>query len=312
MLSVPTQRVGCPISRYDALRPPGSRCSDRWVGLLLWTGQRRAGHAPGPTSRGPSPASKIAPLTRSLPVCAAPCAGPPVFAVSEVTTAPYLTAFLQFHRKCIDGWLSYQCNACPVDGQVVYNPLLWRDPAERGRGLRPAPHAEAARPPQPELPGLFVPGTGLAPQRHGAGALPAIRRPGSGKPGAPGRPADARRKTPAGDPCPARADEADSRKLAYEGKIRQHFPRYFHDLPTAPLGETPPRAFLPSLARGHHARPPARDAGRSRRPSEGPRRVSRNLKGAPGARARDGDRGAHASSRPTSSCRSGYHVGRFV
>ncbi|XDC71600.1 hypothetical protein R6Z07F_002773 [Ovis aries] len=35
----------------------------------------------------------------------------------------------KFHRKCIDSWLLHKCNSCPIDGQVIYNPLIWKDRA---------------------------------------------------------------------------------------------------------------------------------------------------------------------------------------
>ncbi|XP_036293494.1 E3 ubiquitin-protein ligase ZSWIM2 [Pipistrellus kuhlii] len=196
----------------------------------------------------------------------------------------------KFHRKCIDSWLFHKSNACPVDGQVLYNPLLWKDTAVSGRGHHPAPDTEAAHPSKQEELGLFIPGTGLALPQSGAGGLPAIRQRDSEKPKTPPRCTDAQGEVPFGDPCSLSADDADPRKRIYECKIRQHFPRFFQDLPTGPCGKTPSQTFLPSITRKNNGRPPRTgrprngDAGQSRKPTAGSKHIHHHLKKVLGTR----------------------------
>lgn len=204
---------------------------------------------------------------------------------------PQLThnLFLKFHRKCIDSWLLHKSNTCPVDAQVIYSPLLWKDTAASGRGQHPAPGTGAARSPKQEDPALFIPGTGLALPQSRAGGLPAIHQRNSEKRKTPPHCTGAHGEVTSGDPRSLSADDADPRKLIYERKIRQHFPRFFQDLPTGPFGRTPSQTFLPSITRKNNVRPPGTgrprigDPGQSQKPTTGSKRIH-HLKKVLGAR----------------------------
>lgn len=43
----------------------------------------------------------------------------------------YHFCYAQFHRVCIDSWLSRDHNVCPIDGQTVYSDVV-RTPPNRG------------------------------------------------------------------------------------------------------------------------------------------------------------------------------------
>uniref|UniRef100_A0A8C6XKS8 Zinc finger SWIM-type containing 2 n=1 Tax=Naja naja TaxID=35670 RepID=A0A8C6XKS8_NAJNA len=81
-----------------------------------------------------------------------------IFCLGQVTRT--LPCNHKFHRKCIDRWLQKE-NACPIDDQVVYNPLTWETATSKDKvnqlGCQPK-HLLAK---QPGL-DLFIPGTGLS------------------------------------------------------------------------------------------------------------------------------------------------------
>ncbi|XP_030015071.1 E3 ubiquitin-protein ligase ZSWIM2 [Sphaeramia orbicularis] len=79
----------------------------------------------------------------------------------------------KFHRDCVDGILR-QSNSCPLDGYVIYNPLIWKA-CERKTTPKPASRLSSACAKQPEnsLKDLFIPGVALwdktpATPSHGA------------------------------------------------------------------------------------------------------------------------------------------------
>uniref|UniRef100_G1Q8Z8 Zinc finger SWIM-type containing 2 n=1 Tax=Myotis lucifugus TaxID=59463 RepID=G1Q8Z8_MYOLU len=207
----------------------------------------------------------------------------------------------KFHRKCIDSWLLHKCNACPIDGQVIYNPLLWKDTAVNGRGHCSVPNTEAAHPSKQEEPGLFVPGTGLVVKPNGAGTLPSIHQRNSETSKTPQRPTDTHLEVTRGDLYSMNVDDANSRRLIYEYKIRQHFPRYFHDLPTGSFGKIPSQTFLPSIARENNFCPPGTGgprvnvAGQSQKLTKGSQRINHNLKKILGANVREENRRPNTS-----------------
>ncbi|KAM6461481.1 E3 ubiquitin-protein ligase ZSWIM2 isoform 1-T1 [Liasis olivaceus] len=81
-----------------------------------------------------------------------------IFCLGQVARA--LPCNHKFHRKCIDRWLQKE-NACPIDGQVVYNPLTWETAPSKDKVNQLGSQAKSLLAKQPELE-LFIPGTGLS------------------------------------------------------------------------------------------------------------------------------------------------------
>ncbi|XP_069790861.1 E3 ubiquitin-protein ligase ZSWIM2 [Narcine bancroftii] len=67
----------------------------------------------------------------------------------------------KFHKECIDHWLLHECNSCPVDGQVIYNPLTWKEGPSRSKKKMTITSSEQSRPLiQMDQPQLLLPVTG--------------------------------------------------------------------------------------------------------------------------------------------------------
>ncbi|XP_078249753.1 E3 ubiquitin-protein ligase ZSWIM2 isoform X3 [Pogona vitticeps] len=79
------------------------------------------------------------------------------FCIGQVTR--FLPCEHKFHRNCIDHWLHKE-NACPIDGQTVYNPLTWEMVPRKDKANLLAPKAKNSPTKQTEQQ-LFIPGTGL-------------------------------------------------------------------------------------------------------------------------------------------------------
>nr|XP_020666288.1 E3 ubiquitin-protein ligase ZSWIM2 isoform X2 [Pogona vitticeps] len=79
------------------------------------------------------------------------------FCIGQVTR--FLPCEHKFHRNCIDHWLHKE-NACPIDGQMVYNPLTWEMVPRKDKANLLAPKAKNSPTKQTEQQ-LFIPGTGL-------------------------------------------------------------------------------------------------------------------------------------------------------
>nr|XP_025869367.1 E3 ubiquitin-protein ligase ZSWIM2 [Vulpes vulpes] len=154
----------------------------------------------------------------------------------------------KFHRKCIDNWLFYKCNSCPVDGQVIYNPLIWKDTAVNGHAHQSTSNASVTHLSKQEEPELFIPGTGLGLKQNRLGILPSIPQCNSGKLDTPESSANTYQNITIDDQFSIKSDDSNSRKLIYEYKISQHFPRYLQDLPTRTVGKMSSQTFLPSIA----------------------------------------------------------------
>lgn len=182
-----------------------------------------------------------------------------------------------------------------------------------GRGHRSIPNSEAAHPSKQEELGLFVPGTGLITKQNRAGILPSIHPHNSETSKTPQRPTDTQQNMTVGDLYSISVDDANSRRLIYEYKIRQHFPRYFHDLPTGSLGKIPSQTFLPSITRKNNACPPGTgspwvsNTGQSQKLIKGSQRINHNLKKILGANIREENRRPNTSRRFRSYCQLGYH-----
>ncbi|XP_059248605.1 E3 ubiquitin-protein ligase ZSWIM2 [Mustela nigripes] len=154
----------------------------------------------------------------------------------------------KFHRKCIDSWLFYKCNSCPIDGQVIYNPLIWKDKAVSGHTHPSVSNTNITHLSKQEELELFIPGTGLVIKRNRLRNLPRITQHNSEKFNTPESPTDTHQDIAIDDLFSNKLDDSNSRKLIYEYKISQHFPRYLQDLPTGPFGKMSSQTFLPAIA----------------------------------------------------------------
>ncbi|XP_007963768.3 E3 ubiquitin-protein ligase ZSWIM2 [Chlorocebus sabaeus] len=153
----------------------------------------------------------------------------------------------KFHRKCIDNWLFHKCNSCPIDGQVIYNPLTWKNSAVNGRAHQSVSNRDIIHLSKQKEPDLFIPGTGLVLKQNRLGILPSIPQCNFDKLNTPQSPKDACENIPIDNLCSIQLDNSNSRKLTYEYKISQHFPRYLQDLPMVSFGKIPSQTFLPPI-----------------------------------------------------------------
>ncbi|XP_022423980.1 E3 ubiquitin-protein ligase ZSWIM2 [Delphinapterus leucas] len=153
----------------------------------------------------------------------------------------------KFHRKCIDSWLLHKCNSCPIDGQVIYNPLIWKDRAVNGHAHQSVSHTNIIHLSKQEEPELFIPGTGLVLKQNGLGILPIIPQHNSEKLNTPQSPIDTYQNITIDDLYSVKVDDSNSRKSIYEYKISQHFPSYLRDLPTGSFGKISSQTFFPSI-----------------------------------------------------------------
>ncbi|XP_071072326.1 E3 ubiquitin-protein ligase ZSWIM2 isoform X2 [Dasypus novemcinctus] len=154
----------------------------------------------------------------------------------------------KFHRKCIDSWLLHKCNSCPIDGQVIYNPLIWKDSAINEQVHQSNSNADIIQLSKHEEAELFIPGTGLVLKQNRVGILPSIPQRNSEKLNIAQSSPNAYQNITIDNPQSIKLDDSNSRKLIYEYKISQHFPRYLQDLPTESFGKMTSQTFLPSIA----------------------------------------------------------------
>ncbi|KFO27949.1 E3 ubiquitin-protein ligase ZSWIM2 [Fukomys damarensis] len=157
----------------------------------------------------------------------------------------------RFHRKCIDNWLFHKCNSCPIDGLVIYSPLIWKSTAVHGQAHPPASNIDITHLSKQEEPKLLIPGTGLILKQNRPGFLRSIPQSNSEKLNTLQGPTNVYQDITIDDLCSVKLDDSKSRKLLYEYKISQHFPRYLQDLPSGSLGKISSQIFLPSLAPKH-------------------------------------------------------------
>lgn len=98
---------------------------------------------------------------------------------------------------------------------------------------------------------LFIPGTGLVLKQNRLGILPSIHQRNSATLNSPQSSADTSQNMTIDDPLSIKLDDSNLRKLIYEYKISQHFPRYLQDLPTRNVGRILSQTFFPSIAPNH-------------------------------------------------------------
>ncbi|XP_019610055.2 E3 ubiquitin-protein ligase ZSWIM2 [Rhinolophus sinicus] len=154
----------------------------------------------------------------------------------------------KFHRKCIDSWLFHKCNSCPIDGQVIYNPLIWKDTAVNGHVHHSVSNTDTSHLSKQEEQGLFIPGIGLVLKQNRLGILPSIPQHNSEKLNTPQSSTDTCQNKAIDDLYSIKSDDSNSRKLIYEYKTSQHFPKYLQGLPTGSFGKISSQTFLPSIA----------------------------------------------------------------
>ncbi|XP_021011125.1 E3 ubiquitin-protein ligase ZSWIM2 [Mus caroli] len=150
----------------------------------------------------------------------------------------------KFHRKCIDNWLLHKCNSCPIDRQVIYNPLIWKGIATDGQPHQLASSKDIACLSKQQEPKLFIPGTGLVLKGKRTGILPSIPQYNSKVLTTLQNPSDNYQNITMDDLCSVKLDNSNSRKLVFGYKISKQFPTYLQN-PTT--GQTPSQTFLPSL-----------------------------------------------------------------
>ncbi|XP_049628886.1 E3 ubiquitin-protein ligase ZSWIM2 [Suncus etruscus] len=147
----------------------------------------------------------------------------------------------KFHRKCIDRWLFHQCNSCPIDGQVIYNPLTWKETTVNGHAHQSVSNTDY---PHQEEPELFIPGTGLILKQNRLGFLPHLPQHMPENLDTIQNPYHNIRIN---NLNPNKLEESISEKLITEYNVSQHFPRYLQDLPTPSFGKMPSQPFLPPI-----------------------------------------------------------------
>ncbi|XP_004674514.1 PREDICTED: E3 ubiquitin-protein ligase ZSWIM2 [Condylura cristata] len=154
----------------------------------------------------------------------------------------------KFHRKCIDSWLFHKCNSCPIDGQVIFNPLIWNNSAVNGHSHPPVSSTDITHLSNEEESELFIPGTRLVLKQNRHGILPRLPHYNSEKLNISQSPTEVYQSIKVDEPNSIKLEDSNSRKLIYEYKISQHFPRYLQDLPTRSYGKISSQICLPSIA----------------------------------------------------------------
>ncbi|KAM4835941.1 E3 ubiquitin-protein ligase ZSWIM2 isoform 3-T3 [Thomomys bottae] len=150
----------------------------------------------------------------------------------------------KFHRKCIDKWLLYKCNSCPIDGQVIYNPLIWKGNAANGQAHLFSSNLDIIHLPKQEPLKLCIPGTRLVLKQSRYGILPQCE---SQNLNTPQNLPEIYQNITIDDLCSVKLDDTKSRKLNHEYQVSQHLPNYLQDLATGTFGKKACQTFLPPL-----------------------------------------------------------------
>ncbi|XP_051022308.1 E3 ubiquitin-protein ligase ZSWIM2 [Acomys russatus] len=154
----------------------------------------------------------------------------------------------KFHRKCIDNWLFHKCNSCPIDRQVIYNPLTWKGTAVDGQAHTLASNKDVAHLSKQQDQNLFIPGSGLVLKQNRTGILPNIPQCDSKILTTFQNPSDNYQNITIDDLCSVKLDNSDSGNLAHGYKVSQHFSTCLQVAAAGSFGTTPPQTFLPSLS----------------------------------------------------------------
>ncbi|XP_074071643.1 E3 ubiquitin-protein ligase ZSWIM2 [Macrotis lagotis] len=150
----------------------------------------------------------------------------------------------KFHRKCIDDWLLNICNSCPIDGQNVYNPLIWKNSLINGHKQKPEPLTTANHLTKQVYPELFLPGTGLFFKEDKFDHLTNFEKLNNHQVST-----DLNENVAVDSLPPLQSSDPNSNKLIFEYKINHHFPSCIQDSPLSAAGNIPSQVFLPSITK---------------------------------------------------------------
>uniref|UniRef100_A0A4X2LP54 Zinc finger SWIM-type containing 2 n=1 Tax=Vombatus ursinus TaxID=29139 RepID=A0A4X2LP54_VOMUR len=162
----------------------------------------------------------------------------------------------KFHRKCIDDWLLNICNSCPIDGQIVYNPLIWKNSLINGHMQKQVPHTTATHLSKQLYPELFIPGTGLLFKEGKFDHLPERSKDNFERLSNHQDSTDLNDNLTGDGLHPLQSSDPDSSQLIFDYKINHHFPSYLQDSSLSAAGKMPSQVFLPSITKtGIYAKP---------------------------------------------------------
>ncbi|XP_020833211.1 E3 ubiquitin-protein ligase ZSWIM2 [Phascolarctos cinereus] len=162
----------------------------------------------------------------------------------------------KFHRKCIDDWLLNICNSCPIDGQIVYNPLIWKNSLINGHIQKQIPHTAATHLSKQVYPELFIPGTGLLFKEGKFDHLPERSKDNFERLNNHQDSTNLNDKLMGDGLYPLQSSDPDSGKLIFDYKINHHFPSYLQDSSLSTAGKMSSQVFLPSITKtGIYAKP---------------------------------------------------------
>nr|XP_015214589.1 PREDICTED: E3 ubiquitin-protein ligase ZSWIM2 isoform X1 [Lepisosteus oculatus] len=74
----------------------------------------------------------------------------------------------KFHKACADKWLLQESNSCPIDGQVIYNPITWNKTTSTDKTTVTSPSQLQTQMMGQLQQELFVPGIGLSLKTEGS------------------------------------------------------------------------------------------------------------------------------------------------
>ncbi|XP_056650085.1 E3 ubiquitin-protein ligase ZSWIM2 isoform X2 [Monodelphis domestica] len=161
----------------------------------------------------------------------------------------------KFHRKCIDDWLLNICNSCPIDGQTVYNPLVWKNSLINENGRKPVPQTAITHQSKQVYPELFIPGTGLLFKEGKFDHLPDKSKNHFEKLNNQDS-TDLNENFTVDSLCPLQSSDSNSSNFIFDYKINHHFPSLLQDLSLSATGKKSSRTFLPSITKtGMYSKP---------------------------------------------------------
>ncbi|XP_072468701.1 E3 ubiquitin-protein ligase ZSWIM2 isoform X2 [Notamacropus eugenii] len=162
----------------------------------------------------------------------------------------------KFHRKCIDDWLLNICNSCPIDGQTVYNPLIWKNSLINGHIQKQVPYSAATHLSKQVYPELFIPGTGLLFKENKFDHLPERSKDNFERLNNHRDSTDLNGNVTVDSLHSLQSSDPDSSKFIFDYKINHHFPSFLQDSSLSATGKMSSQVFLPSITKtGIYAKP---------------------------------------------------------
>ncbi|XP_039769017.1 E3 ubiquitin-protein ligase ZSWIM2 isoform X2 [Ornithorhynchus anatinus] len=150
----------------------------------------------------------------------------------------------KFHRECIDSWLLHKCNSCPIEGQVIYNPLTWKDTALRGKIKNAVSQAGIFHLEKHTEPELFVPGIRLFFKQPGCENAQKYLHSNLNRLQA--ETTNPNHSLILDSKCCLKSGDCNSE--AHNDTVSQHFSSYLRDVSFGIFGNRSSERFLPSLA----------------------------------------------------------------